>query len=135
MPALLPPAATSCSDNGASSSSSDNSRAAGGAGWECASHKGDSGYNTAANKNIRSVDLDDSKYSTSSGKLVSLWLEGNPLTEACTADLMARMGPAGTTRIGLDQRQVVGEALQVYAQLKAAGNKSVRHGVIEVSKS
>lgn len=135
LPALLPYPAAANSSNGASTTSSSSSNTASSSGdWQYASNNGDSSYNTAANKNIRSVDLDDSAYSNSIGKLVSLWLEGNPLTETCVAELIQKMGPAGTTRIGLDQQQVVGAALQQYEQLKAVSNKSVRRGVIQVSQ-
>eukprot|EP00878_Enallax_costatus_P005986 GHUV01006278.1.p2 GENE.GHUV01006278.1~~GHUV01006278.1.p2 ORF type:complete len:465 (+),score=146.42 GHUV01006278.1:1741-3135(+) len=142
LPALLPAVPSTSSINGNSNCShssgthsrgtySSSSTATTSGEWQYATSNGDSSYSTAFNKNIRSVDLDESNDSSGRGKLVSLWLEGNPLTEACVAELMSKMGPAGTTRIGLDERQLIGVAAKQYEQLKVAGNKSLRRGVIK----
>ena len=64
--------------------------------------------------------------------LASLWLEGNPLSPASVAELLSTMGPAGTTRVGLDAQQVVGGAAAEHDRLKEAGNTSIRKGTVQV---
>ncbi|KAF8072363.1 PPOX1 [Scenedesmus sp. PABB004] len=82
---------------------------------------------------VRSVDGDDGAGGgdAGGGRLVSLWLEGNPLQEACVAALVGAMAPRGTTRLGLDQRQLVGAARAAADALRDAGSMSVRAGVVE----
>jgi hypothetical protein len=77
---------------------------------------------------LRSVDA-----SEDGGRLVSLWLEGNPLSEAAAAAAVERLGAAGTTRVGLDERQLSGAAGRMVEQQVAAGNRAVRRGIIVVS--
>jgi hypothetical protein len=77
---------------------------------------------------LRSVDA-----SEDGGRLVSLWLEGNPLSEASAVGAVQQLGAAGTTRVGLDEGQLAGAAGQMVQQQAAAGNRAVRRGIIMVS--
>lgn len=95
-------------------------------------YDGSSSNGSSKNAAIKSIDPSDDSSGSSSGRLVSLWLEGNPLSEACVAGVLEKLGAAGTTRVGLDEQQLVGAAALRYSQLKAAGNKAVRRGIIQV---
>ena len=101
LPALQPRGGSS---SRSSSSSSSSSRRGGGGGGAEASWDADAS---------RSVE-EGTGGSIAGGRLSSLWLEGNPLCEAAAAGTVRLLGPAGTTRVGLDERQLVGDAAAAY---------------------
>lgn len=75
---------------------------------------------------LRSVDASEGD----GGRLVSLWLEGNPLSAAAALGAVQQLGAAGTTRVGLDEAQLAGAAGHAVQQQAAAGNGAVRRGII-----
>jgi hypothetical protein len=83
--------------------------------------------------------------STSGPSLASLWLEGNPLSPGCIAQLLQLYGDAYSSggssgkkqqpRIGLDDQQLAAgsEVLAQWQQLQEQGLTNVRRGIVKAS--